>query len=57
MHNIIQLTPIINAQERNNDLTVNKHGLIALCDDGTMWRLDLNELTPRWYRLPSIPNI
>lgn len=52
---IKQLLTVVNATETHNDLTVNKHGLIALTTNGSIWKLDLTDIEPKWKKIPNVP--
>lgn len=52
---IQQVIPLVNATETHNGLTVNKHALIALTTNGSIWKLDLTDIDPKWKQLPNVP--
>ena len=37
-------------RDEENELRV-----VALCDDGSVWQIQPDERTPRWFKLPEIP--
>ena len=52
MRKIIQISSVPCGE---NDTSYNSAYLFALCDDGSIWKLERSKISPDWTKLPEIP--